>query len=173
MIDIIIPAYNAHKTIGKTLCSIMLQSRRDLVNVYIVNDCSSTDYQEFVKKYKKYFNIEELDIPQNVGPGGARNYGMKHSKGEYIIFIDSDDIFYNHYSIERLYSGIQIHNYDVCTSDFYEVSKNKCNYVHLNKKIWTHGKIYRRKFIEDNKLEFRSEERRVGKECRSRWSPYH
>ena len=154
MIDIIIPAYNAHKTIGKTLCSIMLQSRRDLVNVYIVNDCSSTDYQEFVKKYQKYFNIEELDIPQNVGPGGARNYGMKHSKGEYIIFIDSDDIFYNHYSIERLYSGIQIHNYDVCTSNFYEVSKNKCNYVHLNKKIWTHGKIYRRKFIEDNKLEF-------------------
>lgn len=71
MIDIIIPAYNAHKTIGKTLCSIMLQSRRDLVNVYIVNDCSSTDYQEFVKKYKKYkkyFNIEELDIPQNVRP---------------------------------------------------------------------------------------------------------
>ena len=52
MIDIIIPAYNAHKTIGKTLCSIMLQSRRDLVNVYIVNDCSSTNYQEFVKNYK-------------------------------------------------------------------------------------------------------------------------
>mgnify|MGYP002571129792 FL=1 len=82
MIDIIIPAYNAHKTIGKTLCSIMLQSRRDLVNVYIVNDCSSTDYQEFVKKYQKYFNIGELNIPQNIGPGGARNYGMKHSKGK-------------------------------------------------------------------------------------------
>lgn len=154
MIDIIIPAYNAHKTIGKTLCSIMLQSRRDLVNVYIVNDCSSTDYQEFVKKYQKYFHIEELDIPQNVGPGGARNYGMKHSKGKYIIFIDSDDIFYSHYSIEKLYFSIEIHNYDICISDFYEISENKCNYVHLNKKIWTHGKIYRRKFIEDNKLEF-------------------
>ena len=52
---------------------------------------------------------------------------MKIAIGEqikYIIFIDSDDIFYNHYSIERLYSGIQIHNYDVCTSNFYEVSKN-------------------------------------------------
>lgn len=85
MIDIIIPAYNAHKTIGKTLCSIMLQSRRDLVNVYIVNDCSSTDYQEFVKKYQKYFNIGELNIPQNIGPGGARNYGMKHSKGKYMM----------------------------------------------------------------------------------------
>ena len=27
--------------------------------------------------------------------------------------------------------------------------------------------------LEDRMVEFRSEERRVGKECRSRWSPYH
>lgn len=154
MIDIIIPAYNAHKTIGKTLCSIMLQSRRDLVNVYIVNDCSSADYQEFVKKYQKYFNIEELVLPQNMGPGSARNYGMKHSKSKYIIFIDSDDIFYNHYSIEKLYFSIEIHNYDVCISNFLEIGKDNCKYIHINKKIWTHGKIYRRKFIEDNNLEF-------------------
>ena len=29
----------------------------------------------------------------NSGPGIARNVGMKKSKGEYLMFLDSDDIF--------------------------------------------------------------------------------
>ena len=32
---------------------------------------------------------------------------------------------------------------------------------------------YNASFRADNTIEGRSEERRVGKECRSRWSPYH
>ena len=51
MIDIIIPAYNAHDTIEKSLLSILIQSEINNINVYIVNDCSKNDYSYFIKKY--------------------------------------------------------------------------------------------------------------------------
>ena len=44
------------------------------------------------------------------------------------------------------------------------VDKIKLLYLNNNKE---------RKFARKIKKKYRSEERRVGKECRSRWSPYH
>ena len=58
-IDIIIPAYNAHDTLNKTLMSIAIQTYKDY-KVTIVNDCSVNDYKDLVKHYSKYFNIEEI-----------------------------------------------------------------------------------------------------------------
>ena len=48
MIDIIIPAYNAHNTIKKTLISICMQTVKDKINVYIIDDCSNEDYKEII-----------------------------------------------------------------------------------------------------------------------------
>ena len=57
MIDIIIPAYNNHKTIEKTLLSISYQTISDKLNVYLVNDKSDNDYHDIVNKYSKYIKI--------------------------------------------------------------------------------------------------------------------
>ena len=38
MIDIIIPAYNAHETISRTLYSICYQTISKRLNVYLIND---------------------------------------------------------------------------------------------------------------------------------------
>ena len=50
MIDIIIPAYNAHETIDQTLYSINTQINKELFKVYIVNDASNQNYSNFVDK---------------------------------------------------------------------------------------------------------------------------
>ena len=94
MIDVIIPAYNAHNTIEKTLDSILHQTISNMLNVYVVNDCSDKNYDEIIKKYKKDINIKEIKISKNGGPGVARQKGIDLSNGKYILFIDSDDIFY-------------------------------------------------------------------------------
>ena len=60
MVDIIIPAYNAHKTIEKTLFSVLYQDYLEKINTYIVNDNSDKDYSEFVTFFSNFMNIKEL-----------------------------------------------------------------------------------------------------------------
>lgn len=157
MIDIIIAAYNAHNTIEKALNSIIMQSFSDKVKVYIVNDKSDKDYGNIVKKYSRYLDIIELTYDKNKGPGFARNYGINHSNSEYIMFLDSDDIFSTPYAIESLYNKIDNGFYDLVISNFLEeVGEDSC-LPHFNDNIWNHGKIYRRKYIEDKNIRFTDE----------------
>jgi len=153
MIDVIIPAYNAHKTICETLFSIVMQSVRDKLNVYIVNDCSDTDYKKEVKKFSKVLNIKEVKTKKNSGPGVARQLGIDSSYSPYIVFIDADDVFYNYMSIETLYNSITSRDCDIVSGTFIE-EVDDIVYAHSNDEIWMHGKIYRRKFLEDNNIRF-------------------
>ena len=105
MIDIIIPAYNARKKKKKTLCSIALQVNKDMLNVYIIND-GGDDYKHICNKFKDKLNIKELTLDKNKGPGYARNYGISNSNSKYILFMDSDDVLYDSYSVKNLYEKI-------------------------------------------------------------------
>lgn len=80
MVDIIIPAYNAHKTISKALLSICMQTIKDKINVYIIDDCSDHDYKKIINKFKDRINITQYKLDKNSGPGVARQYGLDHSK---------------------------------------------------------------------------------------------
>ena len=67
--------------------------------------------------------------------------------------------------------------YDKCNNNI-EILKNKVDKRYKNNQKF-HKKEYFNLFLKYNDLfnklnyHYRSEERRVGKECRSRWSPYH
>ena len=119
-IDIIIPAYNSKDTLLNTLTSIVMQKGLEKINmqVTIVNDCSDYSYSNLVDYFSSYINIQEVVTNKNVGPGEARNLGLKSTKEEYIIFIDSDDCFYGTNSIKTLYDQINSNNYDLIISDF-------------------------------------------------------
>lgn len=153
MIDIIIPAYNAHKTIEETICSIVYQDFSDNVKVYIVDDCSSEGYSEIVDFYSDFIEIHELKLEKNSGPGQARQYGIENSDSEYIIFIDSDDVFSDCYAVKNLYNEIHSKQLDMVISTFIEEVYNGFN-IKAREKIWLHGKIYRREFIEKNGIKF-------------------
>ena len=68
MIDIIIPAYNAHKTISKTLSSIALQQNVKDLNVYIIDDLSDKDYEKEYDLFKDVLNIKIYRLEKNMGP---------------------------------------------------------------------------------------------------------
>jgi len=83
--SIIVPVYNVEKYIKKCLDSIFNQSFKDF-EVIVVNDGTKDNSMDIVKKYDvKVINQE------NSGLSEARNTGVKSAKGEYIIFLDSDD----------------------------------------------------------------------------------
>lgn len=149
MIDIIIPAYNAHDTIIKTLSSIRLQTISHLVTVYIVDDCSKKGYKDEINLFKGELNIIELKTPHNMGPGGARQYAMDNSNGKYIMFIDADDQLYNAYVLNLLLFEIENNDLDAVNS-----GEKINNYIDrfLNNSL--HGKIYRRSFLEEHNIRF-------------------
>lgn len=154
MIDIIIPAYNAHDTIEKTLFSIAYQENVDNLNVYIVNDASEDDYSKEVEYFKKFMNIKELKMKDNAGPGLARQFGIDKSNSKYIVFIDSDDVFSSPFSLKVLYENIENNNADVVISSFYEELDDGTRIEHIDDGIWLHGKIYRREFLKKNGIKF-------------------
>ncbi len=153
MIDIIIPAYNAHKYIEKALISISMQTISNQVNVYIINDCSKKDYSEIIKIFKDRIKIKEIKLEKNSGPGVARQIGIEKSKNEYILFLDSDDLLYNIFSLEKLYKTIISNKADICIGGILDEDDNNLNYYN-NHMGCLHGKLYRRKIIEKNNLKF-------------------
>lgn len=83
--SIIVPVYNVEKYIGKCLDSIMNQTFKDY-EVIVVNDGTKDKSMDIVKKYDvKVINQE------NQGLSVARNTGLSKAKGEYLLFLDSDD----------------------------------------------------------------------------------
>lgn len=152
MIDIIIPAYNAHSTIDRCLASILMQVEPDL-RVTIVNDAGK-DYKETIERYKDVLNIREIGYEDNRGPGEARQYGYDHTDGEYVTFIDADDTFYTPFALKALRMGIEMDGgYVACIGEFTE--ENNGNFLpHQQDMVWMFGKLYRRKFIDKYKIRF-------------------
>lgn len=148
-IDLIIPCYNAHDTLIRTLGSVMSQTIRDEIQVILVDDASSKKYNSIVKKVEKYLNIKIIRLKENVGPGKARRLGMKAGTSKYIMFIDADDTFFNAYSVETMYFEIEKRQCNICYSNFMEDMGNKRYFAHNNDGIWLFGKIYKREFLEN------------------------
>ena len=153
MIDIIIPCYNSHNTLKNTLFSIMYQVNVKDVNVYLIDDCSEVDYTLEVNMFKKFFNIKQIRLEKNSGPGTARKVGLRESSAPYIVFIDSDDSFASPISLLLLYNAVKEDNYDLVISKTYEETRNNVLEKGHNT-IWVHGKLYSRKFLDDHKITF-------------------
>lgn len=98
MISIIIPLYNKEAIIERTLRSVLSQDYDDF-EVVIVDDGSTDGSVAIVKQFISVLppskgGTEWVFISQeNGGPSKARNTGMKHAKGEWIVFLDADDEF--------------------------------------------------------------------------------
>jgi glycosyltransferase involved in cell wall biosynthesis len=89
VVSVIIPAYNAAPWIGETIDSVLNQSFRD-IEVIVVDDGSTDKTSEVVAKYQQKVKYIYKD---NGGPSSARNVGILAARGEYIAFLDADDLW--------------------------------------------------------------------------------
>ncbi len=94
-ISVIIPLYNASVFISETISSAVNQTYQPF-EIIIVNDGSTDDSLEvvndFISRYNGPIQIEVIDKP-NEGVSKTRNLGMNLAKGEWIAFLDSDDLW--------------------------------------------------------------------------------
>ena len=91
MISVIVPVYNVEKYLEECLDSIKNQTFND-IEVILVNDGSTDNSQEICERYCSQDPRFHLINQENKGQSIARNRGVAESKGEFIVFIDSDDI---------------------------------------------------------------------------------
>jgi glycosyltransferase involved in cell wall biosynthesis len=95
-ISVVIPVYNVGKYLSETIDSVIKQTIgfKKNIQIILINDGSQDNSEEICLKYKKKYpeNIEYYS-KKNAGVSAARNEGMKHIKGKYVNFLDSDDKF--------------------------------------------------------------------------------
>ena len=92
-LSIIIPVCNVEQYIGPCLESVYRQGLRDdTFEIIIVNDGSTDNGMEVVKGIMRHhYNILVIN-QENAGPSVSRNAGMEKATGEYVLFVDSDDL---------------------------------------------------------------------------------
>ena len=92
-ISIITPAYNAENYLCETIESVQKQSFEDW-ELIIVDDCSTDNTSVVANDYaKKDSRIKVIKAPKNGGVAAARNIGLENATGDYIAFVDSDDLW--------------------------------------------------------------------------------
>ena len=90
--SIIIPTYNRANLLSIALKSALNQSYEGSYEIIVVDDGSTDNTQEILKNWqKKELKLKIIFHEKNKGPAAARNTGIKNSKGEYLLFLDSDD----------------------------------------------------------------------------------
>jgi len=168
-ISVIVPVYNVEKYLSRCLDSLVNQTFKDY-EIIVVNDGSQDNSKKIINEYlKKFPELIKSYTKKNGGLGSARNYGLKKSIGEYIMFVDSDD-FVETNMLEKMYSVARKKNSDmvICNiNDYYEKSSiNKLNYniytgnnVFKNPEIilnrpaaW--NKLYKRELFNNSDMKF-------------------
>ena len=89
-ISIIIPIYNTEKFLEQCLCSVTNQTYKNL-EILCINDGSTDNSQSIVENYQKSDSRILLFTIPNSGVSNARNVGLFHATGDYVMFVDSDD----------------------------------------------------------------------------------
>lgn len=90
MVSVVVPVYNSEKLVGRCLDSLISQSYSNL-QIIVVNDGSTDKSLDILKKYENVDNRIVVYNQRNSGVSVARNCGLKHAKGEFVLFVDSDD----------------------------------------------------------------------------------
>jgi glycosyltransferase involved in cell wall biosynthesis len=124
IVSIILPCFNHEKYISQCIKSILTQSYKDF-ELIIIDDCSDDGSRDIIDEYlNKDDRIVAIFNNENKGPGSSRNSGIEISRGDFIAFCDSDDVWERD-KIETQLSVFKGNNdYDVVHSDAYIINEN-------------------------------------------------
>ena len=125
-VSVIIPIYNGEKYLEECLESVINQTFYN-IEIICVNDGSNDDSLEIINHYAKKDDRIGVISQKNCGQSIARNVGINCSQGEYIIFLDCDDLLKLN-AISKLYSFVKKNDLDIlfyCADSFFENTEMK------------------------------------------------
>ena len=122
MISVVIPAFNRASTIAESVKSVLTQTYSEL-EVIVVDDCSTDDTELVLSKINDS-RLKYIRLLENKGANFARNKGINVSKGQYIAFQDSDDIWKKD-KLQKQLSFMKQGDYDVSFTSMIQHHKQK------------------------------------------------
>jgi len=173
-ITIIVPVYNVENYLRESIESAINQTYKNL-EIILVDDGSTDDSGKICDEYINKDNRIKVIHQKNAGLSGARNTGLEHATGKYIMFLDSDDTFALD-ACENLYNYIEKTNADYVVGNYTNMDedgtiwdkpvfdKNKYvefklsieDYTHsfytMNSGVW--NKIFRKTFLDELGVKF-------------------
>ena len=120
-ITIIVPVHNSEKYVGQALETIEKQSiGMENLQVIIVDDCSSDRSLSILQEFEQRYPDQVVLIPlkENVKQGAARNIALQYATGEYVMFLDSDDML-DRNACEKLYVFAKHNDLDIVKFQYY------------------------------------------------------
>lgn len=117
LLSIIVPIYNVEQYLDRCIQSILNQTYQNLEIILVddgATDCSGAIADSYAAKDKRI----KVFHKENGGLSDARNYGLEHVTGDYILFIDSDDFIVN-IMCERLITVASSNNADIVSCNYY------------------------------------------------------
>lgn len=164
--SIIVPAYNVEKYIEEAIKSVLAQEFEDY-ELILIDDCSTDNTKNILEKYKSK-TTKVYSTTKNTGTAaGPRNVGLKHARGEYIIFLDGDDKLYNSKVLgkidkliaEETYDVVYLGYQDIGNADKLRVSNNanstKEARIICDITFSVSSRCWNREFIEKNNMRFK------------------
>ena len=89
LVTCIVPSFNSRRYIKKTLKSIFAQTYRP-IELVVADDGSTDGTVELVRNHGTAVRIVGQE---HAGPASARNLGLKAAQGEFVAFLDADDLW--------------------------------------------------------------------------------
>lgn len=178
LVSVIVPIHNGQNVFMDCLESLVHQTLfakgPDAMEIILVDDASTDHSLELIRKLESQLpdKIRVLALPENRGPGGARNAGMAVAQGQYIAFVDCDDAVAPT-TMEKLYAAATEAEtpYDIVECGFFSgIYKKGMSFgndnvtgtldddkrselIALGGNVW--GRVYRRSFLEEHQMQFR------------------
>lgn len=161
-VTVIIPVYNGEKFIERCITSVREQTYKNL-EILVLNDGSKDQSEEIIQRLQKDDERIMYYSHENRGVGKTRNRGISLAQGEYIVFLDADDVFENDY-VETLLkhagkNDMVISGYKRIDSDGqkirFEAKPVDDEWSHF-KYTATSGKMYKSDFLLKNHIEYQT-----------------
>src|SRR5438067_1586433 len=90
-VSVIVPCFNAARYVDEALRSIRSQTYPE-IDIIAVNDGSTDDTQRLLEEHARSDSRVRIFSQPNRGLSAARNTGLKNVRGEFVSFLDADDV---------------------------------------------------------------------------------
>lgn len=164
-ISVIVPVYNAEDTLETALSSVFMQTLTD-IEILCINDGSTDHSADVLTSAQRRDGRVRCLTQENAGAGIARNKGIAGAKGEYIAFLDADDLYPGPYALETLLAAAEKSGAMVCGGSIEKAKGNDVHPMFVFTEEGFHNAcdepldrffarfIYNRNFLLENKLQF-------------------
>ena len=136
VVSIVTPIFNSELFLEETINSVLCQTFKNW-ELILVDDNSSDNSRKIAEKFtRKDKRVRLIKLEKNQGPAVARNYGIHNSKGKYVAFIDSDDLWSENKLMDQI-KFMKSNNYLFTFSQYTKINENGeiLSYVRVPDKV--------------------------------------